>query len=406
MIASTSSAFDAVAGFWLPRDRAAPHLVVPVEDGEWPRARTSPGAAETVVVGCGPRVDASPLLATVRDALARELALLRGRLRGLEARRLDPPHWRGSELRDRVRRVLLAGAVLRSASRSCPSVLDTVLDGLDVGSVRRIRAGYDGSLLVQAEPRDGDPLIVRFGRVGAGTDPRGGAAALRELEAAGVGPAPRFRGDGVVRDVAWSAETRMPGRRMERLDRTALLDILSVCRSLPRADRGPGCLREDLSTLADRFPRWREPLEAVAERCARELDGIPGVLRHGDLWTGNLLVRGGRLSGVVDWEAWHPAGVPGTDLLHLLAARRLLEGATMAELWLRRPWMDRRFRELLVDSRPELSEADLSSGLLEAIGVAWWSGLVASKLHRFPAYADRPGWAREHVDTVAARIPA
>ena len=46
------------------------------------------------------------------------------------------------------------------------------------------------------------------------------------------------------------------------------------------------------------------------------------MARHGDLWSGNLLVAGRRLTGVLDWDAWHPAAVPGTDLLHLVATEQ------------------------------------------------------------------------------------
>jgi len=46
---------------------------------------------------------------------------------------------------------------------------------------------------------------------------------------------------------------------------------------------------------------------------------------HGDFWPGNLLVRAdGSLSGIVDWDAAGPGGLPLHDLLHLLLYTRRL----------------------------------------------------------------------------------
>ncbi|MCH2171021.1 aminoglycoside phosphotransferase family protein [Myxococcota bacterium] len=47
---------------------------------------------------------------------------------------------------------------------------------------------------------------------------------------------------------------------------------------------------------------------------------LPLVRTHGDYWPGNILVsRGGRISGVLDWDASISRGWPLLDLLHLLA---------------------------------------------------------------------------------------
>jgi hypothetical protein len=63
------------------------------------------------------------------------------------------------------------------------------------------------------------------------------------------------------------------------------------------------CLEHVLTALAEvhsRLGQSRGPRTAV----------------QGDLWCGNLLVAGGQVSGVVDWEASNCAGEPLRDLVH------------------------------------------------------------------------------------------
>ena len=74
--------------------------------------------------------------------------------------------------------------------------------------------------------------------------------------------------------------------------------------------------------VLDRFRAEFDPnaeeaalFELVLER-ARELDGLrlPLVGVHGDFWMGNLLVAGGDVAGVIDWELGCRAGLPFRDL--------------------------------------------------------------------------------------------
>jgi hypothetical protein len=119
-------------------------------------------------------------------------------------------------------------------------------------------------------------------------------------------------------DVSWSAESLMPGDTPRGLTPKLFTEVASFALSLPRGAGPPTAFGEDVRALAARLPRHAVALHELFERHDARLSQLPSVLRHGDLWTGNLLVERGRLSGVVDWDAWHPAAVPGTDLLHIV----------------------------------------------------------------------------------------
>jgi hypothetical protein len=121
-------------------------------------------------------------------------------------------------------------------------------------------------------------------------------------------------------------------------------------------------------------------------------------MRHGDLWAGNVLAKDGRLTGVLDWDAWHPAGVPGADLLHYVAAGIALSSSlSLAELLLERPWRARPFREVA----PLLWQAlgiDADEQVLQVVGVAWWAGQMAQDLVRNPVNADDEDWVARNVE--------
>jgi aminoglycoside phosphotransferase len=67
---------------------------------------------------------------------------------------------------------------------------------------------------------------------------------------------------------------------------------------------------------------WEEQLLDRLSLLAGELDdvAVPLVAVHGDYATGNLLVKHGRVSGVVDWELGRPVGPPFSDLFKFAAS--------------------------------------------------------------------------------------
>ncbi len=74
--------------------------------------------------------------------------------------------------------------------------------------------------------------------------------------------------------------------------------------------------------LERRFPEDPElcdDLDRLAEiRTRLECDAVPRTAVHGDLWFGNILLRDGRVSGVVDWEAGAVSGEPVRDLVRFV----------------------------------------------------------------------------------------
>jgi aminoglycoside phosphotransferase (APT) family kinase protein len=127
---------------------------------------------------------------------------------------------------------------------------------------------------------------------------------------------------------------------------------------------------------------------------------LPSVLRHGDLWLGNLLVERGALSGVVDWDAWHPASLPGTDLLHLVASSRAFATRrSFGELMAERPWEDALFARA-ADRYWRGLGIDPACEVLEAVGAAWWAATTRANVQRHPGTAHDPRWLARSVDTL------
>jgi hypothetical protein len=127
------------------------------------------------------------------------------------------------------------------------------------------------------------------------------------------------------------------------------------------------------------------------------------VLRHGDLWAGNLLVRRLGLAGVIDWDTWHPSSLPGIDILHLFAAEaRRRERLHIGRLWLRRPWRSEEFAEF---ARPYWRRFSAPTPeLLDAIGVGWWTCWATRALRRHPRLLQEPEWLKENVEPVVEAL--
>lgn len=194
----------------------------------------------------------------------------------------------------------------------------------------------------------------------------------------------------------WSREPRLPGEAPAELG-DGLLDDCVIFLG--------GLFESKVHARASALGSPSEPaVSAVAER-VRAL-ALPRGFGHGDFHRGNLLVSGGRLTGVVDWDAAGPGRLPLLDYLHLIATEDYLRhrrnlGPTIVEFLL--PWAraggDERARGLL--SRVNV---EATPRLLEDLVAASWLDFVEGDLAKSADRAARPRWMRENVDLVARAL--
>jgi hypothetical protein len=343
----------------------------------------------------------------VRNAVARELdvmqirAAARGRLRVRAVHRLPAPGAR-TGLRGWARGVVRAGVVVELTSPGAgPRILDAVLHAAGGASqAGPIRACAGGALLLRVRLCEGTPAVLRVARAAAPGDPSAAADTLERL--AGVAHAPRLLGRGVLDGASWSAEEALPGRRPARVTRDLVREVALACTCLPRCAGPPTAPVEDLLGAATRLPLYAAGLRRLAHILHQRLDGIPAIQRHGDLWAGNLLVHGGTLRGIVDWDAAHADGVTGADLVQLVGtdARRRAH-LSLGRAVLARPWRSRAFASATAGYWRALGIAH-EEALLDVAGIAWWAGEVHHTLLRFPQRASDERWVAENV---AAALP-
>jgi hypothetical protein len=347
----------------------------------------------------------------VRQAVQRELDLraLRGALpqrrRITAVHRLPAPGARAGA-HGWARGILRAGLVVEVAPPDAgPRILDAVGQVAGAAGLERtVHAGAGGTVLVRARMASGARGLLRVTRAGTSGDPAAQADTLERLAAAAVPLAPQPLGRGVVADASWMAEQLLPGCRPGRLTPDLVHQAARACARLPICDAAPTAPVDDLLGAAAALPRHAADLRRFAGRLRSRLDGIPAVQRHGDLWAGNLLVDGGRLTGIVDWDAGHSAGVPGADLIQLVATdmrrrRRLPLGRAVLEL----PWRASTFTAATAEYWWALDIAP-SSALLDVAAIAWWASEIHHTLVRFPQRGTDERWVAENVAPVLERV--
>jgi hypothetical protein len=343
----------------------------------------------------------------LRQAVERELELralraaLPPRLHVTAVHRLPAPGARAG-VRGWARGILRAGLVVEVAPPDAgPRILDAVAQVAGAERLERaLQAGAGGTVLVRARMASGARGLLRVTRAGTSGDPAAQADTLERLATAGVPLAPRPLGRGVLAGASWTAEKLLPGRRPRRVTPGLLHQAARACGRLPISDAAPTALVDDLLGAAAVLPRYAKDLRRLADRLRPRLDGIPAVQRHGDLWAGNLLVDRGRLTGIVDWDAAHSCGVPGADLVHLVATdvrrrRRLPLGRTVLEL----PWRASTFTAATAEYWWALDIAPRRA-LLDLAGVAWWASEIHHTLVRFPQRRTDERWVAENVAAV------
>jgi hypothetical protein len=403
--------FQALARLLLPAN-GAPSMVVEA-DARWKLGAIVSSQPSTVIWGRAPAPSGTAISRLARMAAARERALLALGVRPRRPYRVGgvyrwrPPRLVAGRVRNRLRDALLGGAIVELVrDPPPPRVLDAVAAAAGhPGHVRRFTAGSGGSALVKLEDRDRQAgRILRLAQAGQPADPAHAAEGLERLAPLGIGVVPNLLKRGVACGASWSIESTLPGRRPAWVTATIARQVVAVCARLPLAAGGPTALAADLGRIAAALPERRQELTEAGARAARVLGRLPLVMRHGDLWAGNLLVVGKTLTGIVDWDSWHPAAVPGTDLLHLMTTDRALRTRReMGEVFMERPWISAAFRSLSAgyweafDLRPD-------SQLLDAVGVAWWASEIGHALKLAPEQARDERWVALNVEAILRRL--
>ena len=142
---------------------------------------------------------------------------------------------------------------------------------------------FDGRLALVTTGIDGQPMMTRYYAPGH-TDDRAtvaldftlASAWLADLQS--VTSAGRVSFDDAVR--AWGD------------------------RVLPRYFEQVGDSRDERALFDDAIACANDLRHVSVEACAS----------HGDYWVGNILVNGGSIAGVIDWERAEPAGLPFSDV--------------------------------------------------------------------------------------------
>ncbi|HTZ44839.1 MAG TPA: hypothetical protein VMB79_13330 [Jatrophihabitans sp.] len=288
-------------------------------------------------------------------------------------------------------------------------------------------------------------LVDRFGpafAVKIATTPEAGAAVLREaarlaaLHARGLAglvatvprPVTLLDADGLpalvttaVAGIPMAAhyhEWRHTGRRHPvRADLLAAGAWLAALQRLTAAERRPVTLLEAaLDGIELRFgerPGLRWALRPVSAALARQR--TPRTAVHGDYWFGNVLAAGGRVTGVVDWEASEPAGEPLADVarfavsycLYLdrhtrpggrVAGHRGLRadcwGAGLRHAVLGDGWLPATVQGFVRDA---LARLDADPGLARAVLLAGIAEVAAT--------ADHADFAAEHLGLLERMLP-
>ena len=347
-----------------------------------------------------------------RTAAAREATLravgrrMPSRLHLVGIHRLAPRRLQAGGLRGRVRAAVRGGALVElSAMPAGNRVLDRVLQE---AGVRRLddafHAGAGGSLLARVAAADESIALLRVARARSPGDPAPAGAALDRLAGTGVQCIPSVHGRGRTAGASWLVEQALPGRRPRRVTARLARQVALVCITFPRGDGPPTATAADLAGIATRLPDRAHAVDRLAADVSRGVQGLPAIVRHGDLWTGNLLVVRGTLVGVVDWGAWHPAGIPGADLVQLLGtesrrrARQSLGAAVSG-----RPW---RRAELAQAVRAYLDAVGVRADddVLELAGIAWWATEVHGTLTRLSHRAADEAWLETNVDGVLSGL--
>jgi hypothetical protein len=153
-------------------------------------------------------------------------------------------------------------------------------------------------------------------------------------------------------------------------------------------------------------PEAAARLKALPAQLESRLAGLPLGWVHGDFWSGNMMVRDGRLDGVIDWEWAGPDGLPVHDLFDLIVlgpreTRYLPPGLRLHRILLPLAHAgDERVREYC-----RALDLPCEPAVLEALAIAYWLDRTARWLAPYDSRRHIPGWLAANVDAPTLQLP-
>src|SRR6478735_2118581 len=301
----TGPSFGFVASLFMPSEAGKVGVEIHPA-GDWSFAPDLFAAdVDAAVWGRPPIGSDTPLLQAVRQAIQRELALRRlaskipSGYRRHAIHRLPPPTYGIGGSRSAIRGLVLGGAIISiGRDTGTPTVLDGVGEAADLVRTEKLRLGAGVGASLLAWRADGRKVFLRLGPADGRDDPARIARCLDLLLASGVDHVPRILGRGRAGAISWTIESLLPGRRPRALTPDLVASVARSLARLPTQEGPPAAHRDDLEIIADAFPDRRPVLDAIGRRIDDAVGSMPGVLRHGDLWAGNLLIQHRSLCGI------------------------------------------------------------------------------------------------------------
>ena len=400
--------FESLAYLYQPADPAIESAIVEADE-RWLVPDAVDDAVDVVLWGRLARNE-RPSAGLVPIAIRREMAIARlrtrppGRLSVAALHRL-PPVRRPGLIRGPIRAAALGGVLVEMVRRGGAGgdrptrVIDAVVTaaGSDPSGLR-LRPSGDGSALARLTLADGTEAELRVAKAGHTKDPARGYAGLRALESARVPMVPRPLGGGTTAGAAWSAESVMTGVHVQALTSDLVDQVTTFLAVLPVGTGPRQAIDDHLEEVAEFFPEHAAALKRVAEAAARWSAGLRPVLIHGDLWLNNLFTVDGRLTAVFDWDTWHPSGLPGTDILTLLAAEaRTRERRDIGPLLVEDYWKSQEVVDAFTNYFRSRTWPVPDAAGLAAIATGWWASRLASSLHRALRQIDDPAWVQRNL---------
>ena len=189
--------------------------------------------------------------------------------------------------------------------------------------------------------------------------------------------APRALACEELGSVRWSLEERLSGTRAPTPLRNTLLEqaigAIEMISQFGLSREGELDFQSPAEAIATDVPQVAESVYRLARTLELRLAGLPSVAAHGDFWSGNLLVRGEQLVGVVDWDGFADASPPLFDAIHFYLNRRPVPPHRWGDAFVKRvlPWA-RAGGDAV--SRRLCASLDLSPSpeLLELLAWAYW----------------------------------